>query len=84
MLIQIYQTKLDIYSSHHKLLLKAGANPDTPIVESQDIHVPILFASDHEILEMLLKYKANITKVIGGMTALHATYNSDVKAQCRP
>ena len=55
------------------------------MVESQDIHVPILFAADHEILEMLLKYKANITKVIDGMTALHAaTYNSDVKAQCRP
>ena len=65
-----------------KLLLEAGANPDTPIVESQDIHVPIFFAADHghhEILEMLLKYKANINKVGDGMTALHAaTYKSDV------
>ena len=58
-----------------KLLLEAGANPDTPIVESQDIHVPILFAADrghHEILEMLFKYKANINKVGFGLTALHA------------
>ena len=65
-----------------KLLLEAGANPDTPMVESQDIPVPILFATDrghHEILEMLLKYKANINKVGDGWTALHAaTYNGDV------
>ena len=65
-----------------ELLLEAGANPDTPIVESRDIHVPILFAAKHghhEILEMLLKYEANINKVGDGWTALHAaTYNSDV------